>query len=162
MTDIPKTIQVHLNEIAERLNQGKATVMVGAGFSKNAVKIKNTDKKFLSWNELADLFYEKLNGEKPDEKTEKEKDETKKKEQLNNLYKLWKDSMQCYPGWIIMPYKFRCKFVNSIGDFECYLRAYHDTVAQNDNAIFLDFLKVYDWIRQVCLFADYKKNVLFI
>ena len=69
MTDIPKTIQVHLNEIAERLNQGKATVMVGAGFSKNAVKIKNTDKKFLSWNELADLFYEKLNGEKPDEKT---------------------------------------------------------------------------------------------
>ncbi len=398
MTDIPKTIQVHLNEIAERLNQGKATVMVGAGFSKNAVKIKNTDKKFLSWNELADLFYEKLNGEKPDEKTghyldalrlaenvestlgrptldrilldnlpddeyepsdlhkellklnwadvfttnydtllertrkyitnrkyhvvmskndlvysqcpriiklhgsfpserpfiisqedyrkypkdsaafvntvqqallenimcligfsgddpnflnwlgwirdnlgrntpkiyfisldlfpridtallesrniviinmaecfskgekadtgklykdalnlfineiqtchrvmdkkwlprrqtygqikeivEKEKDETKKKEQLNNLYKLWKDSMQCYPGWIIMPYKFRCKFVNSIGDFECYLRAYHDTVAQNDNAIFLDFLKVYDWIRQVCLLPITKK-----
>ena len=67
MTDIPKTIQVHLNEIAERLNQGKATVMVGAGFSKNAVKIKNTDKKFLSWNELADLFYEKLNSCKEQE-----------------------------------------------------------------------------------------------
>lgn len=69
MADIPKTIQIHLNEIAERLSQGKATVMVGAGFSKNAVKMKNTDKKFLNWNELGDLFYEKLYGEKPDEKT---------------------------------------------------------------------------------------------
>lgn len=69
MIHIPDTIQIYLNEIADRLSQGRATVMVGAGFSKNAIKIKNTDKQFLSWNELGDLFYEKLNGKKPDEQT---------------------------------------------------------------------------------------------
>lgn len=69
MGSIPNTIQIYLNEIADRLSQGRATVMVGAGFSKNAIKVKNTDKQFLSWNELGDLFYEKLNGKKPDATT---------------------------------------------------------------------------------------------
>lgn len=67
MKDIPNMIQLYLNEIADRLSQGRATVMVGAGFSKNAIKVKNTDKRFLSWNELGDIFYEKLNRERPGE-----------------------------------------------------------------------------------------------
>lgn len=392
MADIPKTIQIHLNEIAKRLSQGKATVMVGAGFSKNAVKIKNTDKKFLSWNELGDLFYEKLNDQKPNEETghyldalrladnvestfgrsvldrilldnlpdeeyapsdlhkellrlnwadvfttnydtllertrkfitnrkyqvivnkndlvysqcpriiklhgsfpserpfvisqedyrkypkdsaafvntvqqallenimcligfsgddpnflnwlgwirdnlgkntpkiyfisldlfprvdtallesrnivlinmaecfskdeksdigklykdalhlfikeirvshgtkeqkwlpeeqtyrsrrdclEKENDKTKKKNQLNELCSLWKNSVQCYPGWIIMPHKFRCKYEDSIDDLESYLYSYYEIIGTNDYPAFLEFLKIYNWMRQTRL-----------
>lgn len=392
MAYIPNMIQIHLNEIAERLSQGKAAVMVGAGFSKNAVKIKNTDKKFLSWNELGDLFYVKLNGKKPDaetghyldalrlagniestfgrpaldrilidnlpdeeyepsdlhkellklnwadvfttnydtllertrkfvanrkyqvvankddlvysqcpriiklhgsfpserpfvisqedyrkypkdsaafvntvqqallenvmclvgfsgddpnflnwlgwirdnlgkhmskiyfisvdlvpridntllesrnivvlnmaecfrenempniqtlyknalelfireiqgrqkardkkwlpeeqtygqirERVEKQKDEDKKRDMLKDLYERWKDSKQHYPGWIVMPYKFRCKFRDSLENFESCLFAYRNTAAKNDYNEFLKFIKVYDWVRQVCL-----------
>lgn len=66
MANIPNEIEMYLNEIAGRMGQGRACVMVGAGFSKNAVKVKNTDKKFLNWNELGDLFYEKIYGHRPD------------------------------------------------------------------------------------------------
>lgn len=69
MWEIPNNIQLYLNEIAEKLSQGRAAVMIGAGFSKNAVQIQSTDKRFLNWNELGDLFYEKIHRKKPDDKT---------------------------------------------------------------------------------------------
>lgn len=50
----------YIREIADALSDKHAVLMVGAGFSKNAEKIANTDKKFLSWNELSDLFYETI------------------------------------------------------------------------------------------------------
>jgi len=65
LATIPKDVEVHLNEIAERLWSGHASVMVGAGFSKNAIRNSANSKPFLNWNELADIFYEKLNGHKP-------------------------------------------------------------------------------------------------
>jgi hypothetical protein len=49
-----------LYEIVERLQTGHASVMIGAGFSKNAEGNDKT-KAFLSWNELGDKFYDKLN-----------------------------------------------------------------------------------------------------
>lgn len=58
--DIPDSIRSYLNEIAERLWAGRAAVMVGAGFSKNA------DREFPDWNQLGDLFYQKAHGAKPD------------------------------------------------------------------------------------------------
>lgn len=48
----------YIREIAEALSENHAALMVGAGFSKNAEKVSITDKKFLNWNELSDLFYE--------------------------------------------------------------------------------------------------------
>lgn len=57
--NIPDSIRPFLNEIAQRLWSGRATVMVGAGFSKNA------DPSFPDWNQLGDLFYEKAHGRKP-------------------------------------------------------------------------------------------------
>ena len=50
---------LYLNEIAQRLWSGHASLMVGAGFSKNA------SDKFLSWRELGDLLYNKLYGHNP-------------------------------------------------------------------------------------------------
>jgi hypothetical protein len=59
--NIPPEILPYLEEISERLQTGHASVMVGAGFSKN-VEIGNDTKKFPSWKELGDIFYDKLNG----------------------------------------------------------------------------------------------------
>ncbi len=58
--DVPDSIRPYLNEIAERLWAGRAAVMIGAGFSKNA------GNEFPDWNELGDLFYWKAHGVKPD------------------------------------------------------------------------------------------------
>lgn len=52
----------YIGEIAEALSDKHAALMVGAGFSKNAEKISVTDKRFLNWNELSDLFYETIYG----------------------------------------------------------------------------------------------------
>lgn len=52
----------YIKEIAEALSENHAALMVGAGFSKNAEKVSITDKKFLKWNELSDLFYETVYG----------------------------------------------------------------------------------------------------
>lgn len=56
---------MYLEEISEHLVKGRAVVMVGAGFSKNAVKTTATDKYFLNWNELGDIFYKKIYGRTP-------------------------------------------------------------------------------------------------
>lgn len=61
-------VEAYLIEIAERLWSKHASVMVGAGFSKNASKNSHTCKPFLNWHELANVFYNKLYGmPKPEE-----------------------------------------------------------------------------------------------
>lgn len=51
----------YIREIAEALSHNHAALMVGAGFSKNAEKISAvSEKSFLNWNELSDMFYETL------------------------------------------------------------------------------------------------------
>lgn len=62
---IPKEVLPYLIEIANRLWAGHAAIMIGAGFSKNAKKNSTTKKRFPDWNELGDVFYEKINGIQP-------------------------------------------------------------------------------------------------
>lgn len=57
--DVNTDIKPYLDDIAEKLWTNHATIMVGAGFSKNA------SNDFPNWNELGDVFYKKLHGEKP-------------------------------------------------------------------------------------------------
>ena len=56
MRTMSRITEMYLEEISEHLRKGRAVVMVGAGFSKNAVKTVATDKRFLDWNELANIF----------------------------------------------------------------------------------------------------------
>ncbi|TPE43318.1 anti-phage defense-associated sirtuin Dsr2 [Pontibacter mangrovi] len=70
MTDIPAEnipieIRSYLLEIAQRLWSGHAAVMVGAGFSKNGLKSDPTKRDIPNWNQLGDIFYEKIYGCKP-------------------------------------------------------------------------------------------------
>ncbi|MFC3116653.1 SIR2 family NAD-dependent protein deacylase [Cellvibrio fontiphilus] len=57
---IPDSIAPHLSQIAERLWSGRAAVMVGAGFSKNA------SRDYPTWAQLGDKLYEKAHGKTPD------------------------------------------------------------------------------------------------
>lgn len=47
----------YIKEIADALNNNHAVAMIGAGFSKNAVKTTSSNKYFKNWNELSDEFY---------------------------------------------------------------------------------------------------------
>lgn len=67
MERVPENIRIYIQEIAERMSQGKAAVMVGSGFSKNAKNYRYTEKKFMDWNQLGDIFYKKLYGRLPSE-----------------------------------------------------------------------------------------------
>lgn len=67
---IDPEILEHIKEIANKMKNHRATVMVGAGFSKNAEAILPTDKKFLDWNGLGDVFYHKTHGKKPGSETQ--------------------------------------------------------------------------------------------
>lgn len=58
--DVPESIKPHLMQIAERLWNSRAVVMVGAGFSKNA------SNAYPSWMQLGDVLYEKAHGKKPE------------------------------------------------------------------------------------------------
>ena len=58
----------YIKEIASKIKNNRASVMVGAGFSRNAEQISQTDKQFLDWNSLGNVFFEKVNGHKPDGK----------------------------------------------------------------------------------------------
>lgn len=60
---IPTSLLPHLNEIAARLWSGHAAVMVGAGFSKNAIPKSNPCPSFPDWNKLGEAFYKKTRGE---------------------------------------------------------------------------------------------------
>ena len=70
MTD-PTTSQIHpdvrpyLDVIADRLLSGHAAVMVGAGFSRNAV-LSGSGPAFPNWSQLGDRFYERLHGRRPE------------------------------------------------------------------------------------------------
>ncbi len=66
INEVPENILPHLLEIANRLWSGHATIMIGAGFSKNAKKGESTSKHFLTWNELGDCFYKKIHGKSPE------------------------------------------------------------------------------------------------
>lgn len=59
---ISSSLLPHLNEIAKRLWSGHAAIMVGAGFSKNAVPLDDSVKGFPDWNQLGEIFYEKARG----------------------------------------------------------------------------------------------------
>lgn len=65
MGTIPSDIQSSLTQIAERLWTGHASIMVGAGFSKNAINTVNPSKLPPDWAQLGDLLYEKLYSKKP-------------------------------------------------------------------------------------------------
>ena len=60
--NINPEILEYIKEIADKMTNNRASVMVGAGFSRNADKIAQTDKHFLDWNELGNVFYKKING----------------------------------------------------------------------------------------------------
>lgn len=53
---------LYLKDIADNLWSGHASVIIGAGFSKNA------SDKFLSWNCLAKVIYQNLYQKEPNEK----------------------------------------------------------------------------------------------
>ena len=57
-------IKSYLDEIAERLLTGHATLMIGAGFSKNAAPLTGLKNQFPNWNELGEIFFEKVYGKK--------------------------------------------------------------------------------------------------
>ncbi|MDR2706882.1 MAG: SIR2 family protein [Planctomycetaceae bacterium] len=56
-----------VDEIALHLIERRASVMVGAGFSRNARCVANSNIQFFSWDELGILFYERLHGKQPDQ-----------------------------------------------------------------------------------------------
>ncbi|MBP3367679.1 MAG: hypothetical protein J6K96_11955 [Treponema sp.] len=56
----------YLKEIADTLFSKHAAIMIGAGFSKNAIPNSPYTNAFPDWNELGDAFFERLNGKKPD------------------------------------------------------------------------------------------------
>ena len=64
--DINPSLKMKLNTIRMNLHEGKASCLVGAGFSKNAEMDDTAHMK--DWFELADDFYETLYGEKPVDK----------------------------------------------------------------------------------------------
>jgi hypothetical protein len=65
-SEIPLEIRPYLYEVAERLWSGHAAIMVGAGFSRNAIKSDPTKKDIPNWNQLGEIFYEKIYKKSPD------------------------------------------------------------------------------------------------
>ena len=63
--NIPHNILPYFLEISKQLWSGHAAIMIGAGFSKNAQKNESTKKNFPNWNELGDIFYQKIHGKLP-------------------------------------------------------------------------------------------------
>jgi hypothetical protein len=58
-------MEIYIAEIAEKLWSGHASLMVGAGFSRNAKKSEVTAKGFPLWNDLGDIFFQKLYSKEP-------------------------------------------------------------------------------------------------
>ena len=61
---IPDELRPYLDTIADRLLSGHATVMIGAGFSKN-VASPGSRPEFPDWSQLGDRFFERLHGRPP-------------------------------------------------------------------------------------------------
>lgn len=55
---LPSNFKMRLEQISMFLSQGKASLMVGAGFSKNAQQMEFAQMK--DWGELTRIFYEQL------------------------------------------------------------------------------------------------------
>lgn len=53
-----------LNNISSRLWDGRAAILIGAGFSRNAKPLTGKARKFPMWNDLGDVFYENVYCEK--------------------------------------------------------------------------------------------------
>jgi len=64
--NIPAELLMHFDRIAGRLRDRKASVLVGAGFSKNA-DTNNPKCTFPDWNELGHIFYKFLKYKEPSE-----------------------------------------------------------------------------------------------
>jgi len=64
---VPLEIKPYLEEIADRLSANHASIMIGAGFSKNARKGESMKKHSPSWHELGDCFYRKVYGKSPND-----------------------------------------------------------------------------------------------
>lgn len=58
--EIPNDLLIHLQKIKDHLTRGNASLMVGAGFSMNAVKVSENAKLPPTWNQLADKFRQDL------------------------------------------------------------------------------------------------------
>lgn len=63
---LDSSVMLKLNQLRKFLDQGKASVMVGSGFSKNAVMDETVRMK--DWSELVEDFYQGLYGSKPSDK----------------------------------------------------------------------------------------------
>lgn len=63
---LDSSVRLKLNQLRKFLDQGKASVMVGSGFSKNAVMDETVRMK--DWSELVEDFYQGLYGSKPSDK----------------------------------------------------------------------------------------------
>lgn len=59
-----QTTKKHLDTIADRLFNGHASLFVGAGFSKNAIPVSGNQLP-PDWNELGDMFFEKVRKKPP-------------------------------------------------------------------------------------------------
>lgn len=69
--NIPNNLLPYFYEIATKLWSGHATIMVGAGFSKNAKGGEAIVKSFPTWNELGNCFFKKLYGKFPTDKDQR-------------------------------------------------------------------------------------------
>ena len=61
---IPQDIRISLDEIADKLwmKPSRACVLVGAGFSRNAIKFQDSTLPAPTWENLADDMIKKLYG----------------------------------------------------------------------------------------------------
>lgn len=57
---IPSKIFSSLSDISHKLWNGRASVMIGAGFSKNAENITGKDSQYPSWSELGTAFFQHI------------------------------------------------------------------------------------------------------
>lgn len=64
-TNRTDNINPYLEVIADQLWSNNASVMVGAGFSRNARPVGSSSAPFPSWQELGDIFFNKLHGRSP-------------------------------------------------------------------------------------------------
>ena len=79
-----------LQFIAQKLSEGRAAILVGAGFSRNATPNYPSAPKFPLWNDLANAFFKKLYGEniwnKDNNLKEKSTDPMELAEQVEAVY----------------------------------------------------------------------------
>ena len=60
MVESKSVSEVYVNEIVNNLKKHHVAVLVGAGFSRNAIRLDGSEKHMPDWNELASIFSEKL------------------------------------------------------------------------------------------------------